>query len=98
MYRAAVELDSNNRHAQYGLGIALAAAGKREEAIRTLERASQLTPMDPAPLRAIGRLYIEAGELDKALVAFDRGLDRQPKFVALMLDRGDTLARLNRTE
>jgi tetratricopeptide (TPR) repeat protein len=96
MYRAAVELDSNNRYAQYGLGVALAATGKRAEAISALEKAAELTPKDPAPFRAIGRLYLEAGELDRALAAFDRGLERQPKFVALMLDRGDVLARMNR--
>ena len=96
-YRAAVELDGNNRFAQYGLGVSLAAAGKRDEALQALEKASQLTPKDPAALRAIGRLHLEAGELDKALAAFDRGLERQPQFVPLMLDRAEVLARSNRT-
>jgi len=48
-------------------------------------------------LRAIGRLNLEAGSLDHALAAFDRALQRQPKFIPAMLDRGDTLARMNRT-
>ena len=97
MYQTAVQMDANNRYAQYGLGIALAATGKRDDAIKALEKAAQLTPRDPAPLRAIGRLYLESGELDKALAAFDRGLERQPQFVPVMLDRADTLARMNRT-
>ena len=98
MYRAAVELDSNNKFAQYGLGIALAATGKRDEALKALEKASELTPQDPAALRAIGRMYLESGELDKALAAFDRGLKRQPQFMPVMLDRGELLARMNRTD
>jgi tetratricopeptide (TPR) repeat protein len=98
MFRAAAELDVNNRFVQYGLGIALAAAGKRGEAITALEKAATLAPKDPAPLRAIGRLYLESGDLNKALAAFDRGLARQPQFVPLMLDRGDVLARLNRND
>jgi tetratricopeptide (TPR) repeat protein len=97
MYRAAVELDSNNMFAQFGLGVALAATGKRDEALKALEKASELTPQDPAALRAIGRLYMESGELDKALAAFDRGLQRQPQFIPVMLDRGEVLARMNRT-
>ena len=72
----------NNRFAQYGLGIALAATGKREEAIKALEKAAQLTPRDPAPLRAVGRLYLESGEFAKALAAFDRALARQPAVCA----------------
>ncbi|HJW51007.1 MAG TPA: tetratricopeptide repeat protein, partial [Burkholderiaceae bacterium] len=98
MYRAAVALDNNNKFAQYGLGIALAATGKRDEALKALEKASQLTPKDPAALRAIGRMHMESGELNKALVAFDRGLERQPQFIPVMLDRGELLARMNRTD
>lgn len=97
MYRTALDLDPNNRFATYGLGVALAATGKREEAIKTLEKSAQMVTDDPAPLRAIGRIYLESGELDKALAAFDRGLQRQPKFVAVMLDRADTLSRMNRS-
>ena len=41
MYRAASQLDSNNRYAQYGLGIALAATGKRDEAFEALEKAAR---------------------------------------------------------
>jgi tetratricopeptide (TPR) repeat protein len=97
VFRLGTELDPKNRFAQYGLGVALAATGQRNEAIRTLENASELTASDPAPLRAVGRLYLETGELDKALAAFDRGLQRQPKFVPIMLDRAEALARMNRT-
>lgn len=96
MYRAATELDPANRFAQYGLGVALAATGARAEAFKALETASQLTPKDPSALQAIGRLYLESNEPDKALTAFDRGLERQPKFVPVQIDRADALARLNR--
>jgi len=32
-----------------------------------------MAPKDPAAHRAMGRLYMEAGGLDKALAAFDAG-------------------------
>lgn len=95
-YRSAVELDGKNMFAQYGMGIAAAAAGQRETAFKALETAAELAPKDPAPHRAIGRLHLEAGALDKALAAFDRGLARVPQFVPLMLDRADVLGRQSR--
>lgn len=96
LYRAALEFDPDNRYATYGLGVALAASGNRSEAIKTLERAAQLVTDDPAPLRAIGRLQLESGDASLALAAFDRGLKRQPKFIPVMLDRSEALARLGR--
>jgi Tfp pilus assembly protein PilF len=44
----------------------------------------------------MGRTYLEAGEYDKALGAFETGLARQPGFVPLMLDKADVLAQQNR--
>jgi tetratricopeptide (TPR) repeat protein len=96
MYKAAVALDGNNVFAQYGLGVALIAAGQRTEGIKALERAAELAPKDPAPLRAIGRVHFETGALDQALAAFDTGLARRANFLPLMLDRADALARLSR--
>lgn len=96
MYRAALEIDPGNKFAQYGLGISLAATGQRAEALKALEKASESTPKDPAAPRAIGLLYLESGELERALSSFDRGLARQPQFVPVMLDRADVLLRLNR--
>jgi tetratricopeptide (TPR) repeat protein len=96
VYRAAVALDNQNMFAQYGLGVAAAAAGLRTDALKALDTASQLAPKDPAPPRAIGRLHMEAGELKAALRAFDAGLARQPRFVPLMLDRAEVLVRSER--
>lgn len=96
IYAEAVALDAANKFAQYGFGTAAAASGQREEALRAFEAAARLAPKDPAPMRAAGLLYLEAGAVDKALAAFDKGLARQPKFMPLMLDRADALARQKR--
>lgn len=95
-YQAAVAIDANNAFAQFGLGVAAAATGQRNGALTALGRAAELAPKDPSPHLAIGRLYLEAGEVDKALAAFDSGLARQPAFVPLMLDRADALGRAAR--
>jgi tetratricopeptide (TPR) repeat protein len=97
-YRAAVAIDNNNPFAQYGLGVALASVGPRAEALAALNRAAELAPRDPEPLRAIGRLHLEAGEIDEALAAFDAALIREPASVPLMLDRVDALGRAARWE
>ncbi len=96
IYGEAVALDAANKFAQYGFGTAAAATGQREEALRAFETAAKLAPKDPMPLRAAGLLYLEAGAVDKALDAFDKALARQPKFMPLMLDRADALARQKR--
>lgn len=95
-FRHAVALDGRNKFAQYGLGAAAAAIGHRKEALNAFDKAAELAPQDPAPLRAAGRLHMEAGAFDKALAAFDRGLARQPKYMPLMLDRADALAMQKR--
>lgn len=95
-FQKAVGIDARNALAQYGRGVSAAGAGQREEAFAALALAAELAPQDPAPHRAMGRLHLEAGATDKALAAFDAGLTRQPRFVPLMLDRGDTLGRAGR--
>ena len=92
-FAAAVKLEPDNKYAVYSYGVALAQVGRRDDALSAFEKAAALAPRDPAPLRAAGRLHLEAGATDKALKAFDLGLKRQPKYMPLMLDRGDALAQ-----
>ena len=98
VYREAAALNGDNSIVQYGLGAAAAANGQRIEAMKAFERAAELAPRDPRPLRAIGRLELEAGANEKALSAFDRGLTRKPDLVPLMVDRADALDRLGRRD
>jgi tetratricopeptide (TPR) repeat protein len=95
-FQKAVSIDGKNALAQYGRGVSAASVGQREEAFAALQLAAELAPQDPAPHRAMGRLHLEAGAVDKALAAFDAGLARQPRFVPLMVDRGDALGRAGR--
>jgi tetratricopeptide (TPR) repeat protein len=95
-FRAAVEIDPANGHAQFGLGVAAAANGERETALAALDKAAKLEPRDPEPQRLIGRLWLEAGRPDDALAAFDGALKRQPSYLPSMLDRVDALAALRR--
>ncbi len=95
-FREASLLDSSNKYVAFGQGMAAAGAGERVEAVVAFEKAAKLGPKDAGPLRMLGKLHQDAGDEDKALAAFDRGLKRQPTFVPLMLDRAETLGRLKR--
>ncbi len=53
-------------------GKALAATGRRQEAIADFQRASELRPMDPAPYYQLGLLYTQLGQADLAAQAFRR--------------------------
>lgn len=92
LYRDAVFMDSTNQFAQYGLGVAAAANGQRDEALGAFGAAAKLAPRDPGPLHAAGLLHMETSAFEKAVTAFDKGLLRQPKSVPLMLDRANALA------
>jgi tetratricopeptide (TPR) repeat protein len=95
-FQAAVEREPRSGPAQMGLGIALAKAGRAQEAVGKLETAAQLMPQTPAPLQVMGRVYMQRGESATALAAFDRALARRPDAVPLMLDRASALSQARR--
>lgn len=71
-------------------------AGEREAARRILEAAAPALPPDGWLL--LGVLRREARELDAALAAFDRGLERAPSRRDLALERAVTLSWAGRLE
>jgi tetratricopeptide (TPR) repeat protein len=67
-YQEAVRLDEKNRYAWRGLGLALAADGKPQDAVDALEKAKGLKPDDQVTLLVLGDLYLtEIENLEKAL-------------------------------
>lgn len=65
--REASQLSPNTTEVLLAFGDALAAAGLLPAAIGELQRASRLSPLDGRPHMQIARLWLEAGEPDKAL-------------------------------
>jgi len=88
-YRAVIARDARNGAAHYGLGMALAGTGKAALAEEEFRTAAGISPKNPLPLLALGRLYSGQGQADKALAALADALARQPGFVAALTDRGD---------
>lgn len=77
--REASQLSPNTAELLLTFGDALAAAGSLPAAIGEMQRAARLEPDDARPHLAIARLWLDAGEADKALeslaAAQERGLD-----------------------
>ena len=88
-YRRAVELKPDHAGAHNGLGTALAALGRTDDAVAEFEAAAKLAPENPLPLISLGRLYSAKKDYTKALEAYDRLSKVQPDFVPALLDRGD---------
>ena len=84
--------------AQLGLGMALSADGKFEEASRSLEAAVRRDPGNAVAHHALGVVSLRQGQAERALVSFDKALSLRKDFANSVLARGDALQMLGRHE
>ena len=84
--------------AQLGLGMALSADGKFEEASRSLEDAVRRDPGNAVAHHALGVVSLRQGQAERAMVSFDKALSLRKDFANSVLARGDALQMLGRHE
>lgn len=73
----------------YSLGILLALDGRIDEAIREMETAMQFDPYAPAITLELAPLYLEKGDVDRAVALSEKTLLRHPDDIdTLMLSGG----------
>lgn len=84
--------------AHLGLGLALSAEGKIEEAAASLDEAVRRDPANPLGLHAQGLIALKQNQADRALLAFDKALAARKDFTGAMLGRGDALLALGKGE
>lgn len=72
----------------------LARLTPKEEALRHLDRAKQLTPSDPEVASERGRVWLESGDAAQALAEFGRALALAPTNARHMQNRGAALLAL----
>ncbi len=82
--------------AHLGLGLALSADGKIEEASRVLDEAVRRDPNNPFALHAQGLVALRLSQADRALAAFDKALALRKDFAGAMIGRGDALLALGK--
>lgn len=84
--------------AQLGLGMALSADGKFEEASRALEDAARRDPGNAVAHHALGVVSLKQGQAERALVSLDKALALRKDLASAVLARGDALQMLGRHE
>lgn len=82
--------------AHLGLGLALSAEGKIEEAGRSIDEAVRRDPANAFALHAQGLIALKLSQADRALSAFDKALAIRKDFAGAMLGRGDALLALGK--
>jgi tetratricopeptide (TPR) repeat protein len=78
LIRQALKTDEASAEARYYLGLVLLDLGRRDEAIRELERVAQSGARRPELFASLGAAYIDAGRLDEALAALTEGARLDP--------------------
>lgn len=97
-FRASIKADQRFTRARVGLGLAFAAKGQFEEAIRELAQAAEIEKTDPAIPHMIGRIHAQRKDLPSAIDAFTAALKRRADFEPALRDRADAAAELKRDE
>jgi len=97
-YRAALAIDPKDTGARYGLGNALLAIGKPDDAKAELIEVTKLAPNNPWGWTALGITEARLGAHEQALADFDAALKITPTFVAAEIGRGDVLAADGKTD
>jgi len=91
LFRHAVEVTRNNYTAYDGLGSALEAAGRRDEALACLEQCVRLKPRYPEGQYDLGTILLKMGKPEEAARHFVIALANRPDFSQAHINLGKVL-------
>jgi tetratricopeptide (TPR) repeat protein len=94
--KRAVELLPQDAEVHLNLGIALAEAGRRDEAVASYRQALSLNPASVEALNNLGNILRELGERREALILYQRALELDPGRVDSECNRATVLFELRR--
>ncbi|MFV2065387.1 MAG: tetratricopeptide repeat protein [Pirellulales bacterium] len=97
-FRAALKELPGSAVAHNCLGIALKAAGRREEAIACYQRAVALDPRLAEAHNNLGNAWRDGGDIERALEAYAQALVIRPNFADAHNNRGVALAALGKID
>lgn len=78
-FRARIERDPADPIGYYGLGLALARTGDRQNAVDALKKALSFNAFDPFVLTALGKIYFTGGQYRQALSTLQSALSIDPQ-------------------
>ncbi|UCG63464.1 MAG: fused MFS/spermidine synthase [Deltaproteobacteria bacterium] len=93
-----IALNPDDAKAYSGLGFALLAMGKVDEAIQALQRAASLSPFDFAARNNLGAAFARLGRYEEAIAHFSEAVRIKPKEAEVRYNLGAALVRLGRYE
>lgn len=97
-WKRAIALDPKRGAWHAGLGDALLADGRTDEAITASRMAVDMDPEDGAAYQGLGEALAVKGELDDAIVQYKRAVVRRPKEALWHVLLGDLYARKGKPE
>jgi len=77
----AIQLNANCSSAHHWYGLTLTSAGRFSDALRSLNRAKELDPFNPAIQAHIGRLAYFAGDFELSLKEVERAVELDPGYI-----------------
>ena len=80
------------------LGLALAAAGRLEEAAESFRRLLVLNPNHPVAHAYLGNVCVDLGRMEEAVASYRRALQRQPDDAETLNNLGNALSELGRKD
>ena len=96
--QAAIKQNPTDAAAHYIRGTALAALGRKEEALSAFDKAIELDPRHAPGHNNKGTALAALGRLEEALVAYGKAIELDPSLAAAHNNRGFALAALGRLE
>lgn len=93
-FQKAVDDNAADAVSYYGYGLALARAGKSEEAVAALKKALTTEAFNPAILAALGRVYFLDGRFEEALTTLESALSLNPQQPEALFFMGRTRLEL----
>jgi tetratricopeptide (TPR) repeat protein len=97
LYRAALAKNPWCSIAHNNLGLALSAAGKRDEAVSHYRTALNIEPRAPDTWNNLGVVFMEKNDAPRALAAFERAVAAGPRFAEARANLGTALMRIGQT-
>ncbi|MDW7990603.1 MAG: tetratricopeptide repeat protein [Anaerolineae bacterium] len=82
----------------YRLGVALAEAGQKDEAMAAYQRAVELDPKLAPPWNGLGNVYSDLGQYEEAMAAYRRAIELDPKEAGFWNNLGNAYSDLGRHE